>query len=223
MASFILNLLPKDFICDPEVELRHHKITYGFNATNIAVLDHPTRYGWKTEKFTKPITFTNTMTLLGKTIAREDGTLCINDGININFVKTGGEVDVDALYKSINDSGSEPDVRRKLIEILDESLNGTLDRSLSRRNLVLPLLICCGYTLSKDGHRFAMSQKRCFMTTATFELVTNKCMIVLKVQSLVHHQSRMYLLLNYGTPHAQTLITWTICVSSGEATFTPNK
>ena len=131
MASFILNLLPKDFICDPEVELRHHKITYGFNATNIAVLDHPTRYGWKTEKFTKPITFTNTMTLLGKTIVCEDGALCINDGINTNFVKTGGEVDVTALRESINNSDFRYDAL--------EGLMWMLNKAVYRRNLVLPI------------------------------------------------------------------------------------
>ena len=139
MASFILSLLPEDFFCDLRVELRHHKITYGFNATNTVVYNHPVPYGWSTRKFTKPTTLTNTMTLLGKTMVCEDGALCINDGINMNFVKTGGEVDVDALYASIKASDFKPDVRWKLIEILDESLNGSLDRSLSRRNLVLPI------------------------------------------------------------------------------------
>ena len=131
MASFLLNLLPKDFICDSRVELRHHKITYGFNATNDVVFDHATVDTAETRKFTKSTTFTNTMTLLGKTIVYEHGTLCINDGINTNFVKTGGEVDVDALYESINDSDFGYDAHRWLMRILNEAVY--------RRNLVLPI------------------------------------------------------------------------------------
>ena len=131
MASFILNLLPEDFICDSRVKLRHHKITYGFNATNDVVFNHATVYDKETKKFTKSATFTNTMTLLGKTTVHDYEPLGINDGININFVNTEGEVDVEALYKSIKASDFKPDVRRELKEVLDESL--------SHRNLVLPI------------------------------------------------------------------------------------
>ena len=127
MASFILNLLPKDFFCHSQVKLRHHKITYGFNSTNDIVFN---RTG-ETRKFTKPATFANSMTLLGKTTVYVEHPFCINDGINTDFANTRGGVDEDALYKSIEVSGFRADVRRKLLGIAYESL--------FHRNLVLPI------------------------------------------------------------------------------------
>ena len=127
MASFLLNLLPKDLFFDSGVELHHHKITYGFNATNDMVLND----GMGTEKFTKPMTFTNTMTLLGKTSVRVYHPLGINDGINTNFVNTEGEVDVAALYHPLNGLRFGINARRGPIGIPYESV--------SDRNLVLPI------------------------------------------------------------------------------------
>ena len=128
MASFILNLLPKDFFCDSRVELRHHKITYGFNSTNDVVL----KDARGTKKFTGPTApTTNKMTLLGKAAVRVYQPLGISDGINTDFVNTEGEVDAITLYESIEVSGFRADVRRELI--------GILDRSLYHRNLVLPI------------------------------------------------------------------------------------
>ena len=161
MASFLLNLLPKDFPCDSRVELRHHKITYGFNATNDVVFNHTTVGTAETRKFTKSATFTNTMTLLGKTTVRVYQPRSIDDGINANFVNTGGEVDVDALHDSINASGfgslgintnfvdtwGEVD-EDALYDLINRSgfrrdahrrLMGILDEPLNRRNLVLPI------------------------------------------------------------------------------------
>ena len=128
MASFILNLLPKDLFFDSGVELRHHKITYGFDSTNDMVLSD----AMGTRKFTKPTAFTtNTMTLLGKTTVRAYQPHAINDGINTNFVNTGGDVDTLALYDLIKASDFSHDARRGPMGILDESVY--------RRNLVLPI------------------------------------------------------------------------------------
>ena len=143
MASFILNFLPEDFFCDLKVELRHHKITYGFNSRNDVLFNQATVSYKENRKFTKSTTFTNTMTLLGKTRVRVYHPCCINDGINTNFVNTEGEVDVNALYDLINGSDFRPDGRRRLIGILGESLNSPLIRSPNMspnyRNLVLPI------------------------------------------------------------------------------------